>query len=391
MKYKVMIAVDSYWPYQDGVSHVTQYIAEELAKREHEILVYTNMRGADLKEVETHNLVRIQRISVITQWPYYLKGAKKEYDPDHYYRQIETFQPDLLIVESIGNWPFDWLGKKVEELPCKKILHLHSLRTKENYAILDSLIRGDLKMARREYLLKAYWNSAWKIIQKYDLILHLYEGSDSYNYCKKYGINNNAVMENAVDDYFWQQDMYHNKKRSNNYQLLCVANYNSNKNQEMLLRAYQIARLRKQSRLIFVGNRETSYLDMMKSVSETIKSSTKDIVFYVNISREEVCRLYKEADVLVLPSKSEGSPVVLREAAATGMGIITTDVGDAQQIEGVSVVKNVQQMALAIEKYEDENIREEDGQIAYIWSKRHCNKKQKIDWLENRIGELINE
>lgn len=54
-------------------------------------------------------------------------------------------------------------------------------------------------------------------------------------------------------------------------------------------------------------------------------------------SREQVTRLYNACDMLLLPTKSEGSPQVLKEAMAYNCPIVATDVADiAYLLDGVS-------------------------------------------------------
>ncbi len=49
-------------------------------------------------------------------------------------------------------------------------------------------------------------------------------------------------------------------------------------------------------------------------------------------SREEVFLLMQAADVLLLTSRSEGSPQVVKEAMACGCPIVSTDVGDVREL-----------------------------------------------------------
>ena len=54
-------------------------------------------------------------------------------------------------------------------------------------------------------------------------------------------------------------------------------------------------------------------------------------------SREQVTLLYNACDMLLLPTKSEGSPQVLKEAMAYNCPVVATDVADiAYLLDGVS-------------------------------------------------------
>lgn len=68
-------------------------------------------------------------------------------------------------------------------------------------------------------------------------------------------------------------------------------------------------------------------------------------------TREEVAMLMHSCHALLMTSKTEGSPQVIKEAMACGCPIVSVDVGDvAERIEGVdgcSVVKNREPAAIA--------------------------------------------
>lgn len=66
-----------------------------------------------------------------------------------------------------------------------------------------------------------------------------------------------------------------------------------------------------------------------------IKTSFKEVK---NMNREEVCHLFNESDLLIMTSRSEGSPQVVKEAMACNLPIVTTPVGDVHYL--LSGVKN---------------------------------------------------
>ena len=60
---KIIITVNTYYPLKDGVQFVTQYHAENLAKRGHDVIVFTT--NHDNSSEEIYNGVKIIRFNVI--------------------------------------------------------------------------------------------------------------------------------------------------------------------------------------------------------------------------------------------------------------------------------------------------------------------------------------
>lgn len=390
MKYKLLICVDSFWPYQDGVSIVTQYLAKGIQKLGNEVMVYTNKRGTDLPDSEIYEGIVIKRHSVITRWPVSLTGTDCNSNPQSYLQAILDFKPDILLIESYGNWQLDWLFGKLESINCKKILHFHSIYPNdEKYHIIRYLLSRRFYNAKVDYLAKKYWKNAWTQIKLFDLVLHLYKESGSRNLCLKHGVVQNAVLENAVDDVFFTEEMYHKHGQKNEIVFLCVANYNDNKNQKVIIEAYKKANLVGKSKLICIGNRKTEYLEMLQGFAKNINRNEKEVILHVGLERRQVLDEFRGADVFVLSSKSEGSPVVLREAATTAMGIISTNVGDAALIDGVEIVDSVDDMANAMIKMQDVAYRKNMGERARAWALDHCDRNEKVEWLNKKIRSLL--
>ena len=94
---KIMFLAISYWPSQDGVSQVTQYLAEGLAKK-HEVRVVASL--SSFNRGEEHENVRIDRVRAKrNRYLSCLQGEKalaKKY--------IIDYQPDVLIVVSVQSW-----------------------------------------------------------------------------------------------------------------------------------------------------------------------------------------------------------------------------------------------------------------------------------------------
>lgn len=397
---RILFAVPSYWPSQDGVANITGYLAEGLAKRGHEVLIFTSAGNGGLQILpyrEEHAGVRIERMRVYVRWPLKLKGRDKESTRRAYLERIKSYAPDVLVVVCSQTWTLDWLKRDLDKISCPKVFYSHGYsKWLAKYDYKEKLLNRNVLGVWEQYLCKSYYDTLHKYIKKFDLAIYLSEQNNAVTYAKKHRLTNGAILENAIDDAFFKDEMKHNYKDGPKEEIrfLFVANYSRNKNHEMLIEAYANAAIGK-SRLIFAGFEENEYSDYLKEyVNEVLgKNGEKAVEFNVHLPREQVIDLYRTSDVFACPSKSETWSIVAHEAAATAMPIISTDVGIYSQIEGAIIVNDVKEMQKALELlYHNANEREKRGTAAYDWlMTRRCRTEDKVVWLENALNALVED
>lgn len=393
---KIMFAVATYWPFQDGVAHVTKYLAEGLAGRGHEVYIYTstgNQNRSDLPQKETHNGVKVERIRLYTRWPVRFKGLNSESNAVHYFKRIQEINPDVLIVVCAQTWTLDWIAPYLERLKCKKIFYSHGFSAlKDKYNIKEELKKKNVLGAYIEYRKKLYFQSLYKVIEKFDKAIYISDIEKGYQYVLDHGLKNGIILENAIEEQFLSNIMQHdNKDETEEFQILCVANYNENKNQELLIRAFAKAEIGK-SKVIFVGSAETLYLSALrKTATELLRDNPeKRVEFNVGIDRDEIYELYKKADIYVCTSKSETFSLVLYEAAATGMPVVSTRVGIAEKMEGIILIEKISDLVKNIEiLYSNQELRKEKGNAVRNYVKTlNPVIDDKISELERIISSL---
>lgn len=390
---KVIFVLDSFWPNQDGVSTVVQYLSAGLAKRGHIVEVLTNAKDRELPKEEMHEGVHIRRIKVETRWPFYFRAMDKDSDIQAYRREIEKFNPDVIIVESLCSWTNDWFVSFADELTCKKILHLHSDIIDYRVCGLSQIdykvrnIGNILYQMRMQYKKRNYWKRIYRNLDKYDAVLHLSLGLSGIERYERTAKGRVCLLENAVDDIFFTSQMQHDMSLEHNCRFLCVANYVERKNQAMLVEAYSKANISYPTEMVFVGNGSHKYMEQLKNRADMLikkEDENKKIIFYRGMNRSETLEEYKKANVFVLPSKWEESPIVIREAAASRMAVISTDVGDVSQIPGCQIVHSEEEMIVALEKNaEDIEYRNCQAQKLAIWAEENCKREKAVNLLEN--------
>ena len=161
-------------------------------------------------------------------------------------------------------------------------------------------------------------------------------------------------------------------------------------------------------RLLFVGHfglRKGAWyllqaLDQLKNVpgltltvvgkntvpAKFLTSVSGRVKFIPHVPHDEVHTIYQHGDVLVLPTLYEGSALVVNEAMASGLPVITTpNAGSAVQdgVEGFIIpIRDADALISRIEAlYEDPKLRAEMG---------HCARRKALEqtWAEYRKGVL---
>lgn len=389
---KILFLASSYWPAQDGVSQVTQYLAEGLAKN-HEVFVIATRK--DYSEAEERNQVQILRIYA-TRNPIFCQyhGEKKRVEDS-----ILRFCPDVLIIVNIQHWAFDWFKRKLDRYPGKKMLMTHGSTILREYDVWGKIrqirlrrqILADLAAVNIERYWKKYKAELPRDIAGFDLVSYLFEGEDICQYMKKSGLHNGMILENATDDFFFERKAYL-VDEAKEIVFINVSTYEERKNQKQILRAYYAANL-PNSRLVLIGSKKTQYYRELTGMKENLEKAddfSGRIDIWAGLTRERVLEIYKEADIYISASSWEAMSISLCEAAAAGLLILSTDVGHAAKIPGVMLFEGEQQLKELIEKaYREPEIRRKNGALANAYAEENYRTQKKVDLLEQNLLELV--
>ncbi|WP_323593465.1 glycosyltransferase [Aliarcobacter butzleri] len=217
--------------------------------------------------------------------------------------------------------------------------------------------------------------------------------SSSFNkILEKYTESSIDLLPNIVDDFFFQKDL--KNKMSEDFTFLHIASLDKNKNQELLIKSFEkIAKINDKIHLNIAG------AGNMRNILENLVKKIgieNQVSFLGLISQEKVRDEMMKSDCFVLTSNFETFGVVLIEALACGLPIISTKCGGPEDIvnykNGILIdVKNQVQLENAmfmmyekVKEYDKLKLRndanENFGQEAFV--------KNIIKYYE--LGKIIN-
>ena len=233
-------------------------------------------------------------------------------------------------------------------LKAKKIVMFHGLHSHylfpEFYKWYDSL----------------YWKFMYSMAARnYDRLITVANAE------KRYLIENLGFPENkfrvtylAADDHFRVIDDKDNlQKAKKNFDLpdhfiLFVGQIHPRKNLEGVIKGYYKAGCRRTTnhKLVIVGGRSGSYFQKIVNLAREL-GIMNDVLFLDHVS-DELPFIYNLADLFLLPSHHEGFGIVLVEAMACGLPVVTSNIEDLSEVVGGAGVlvdpNNVSEIADAI-------------------------------------------
>ena len=115
-------------------------------------------------------------------------------------------------------------------------------------------------------------------------------------------------------------------------QILCVGRLGEHKGQQWLLNAYHEARslFQRPTRLVLVGRDEGKEAEVRETVRRW--GLEDEVVMTGELGDEELVRCYLDSDIFVLFSKYEAFGLVFFEALASGLPVLTHDVGANREL-----------------------------------------------------------
>lgn len=380
---KIIITVASYYPCKDGVQSVTQYHAEGLAAKGHDVTVITGL-VKNCPNTEIYNGVKIIRVNVYNKYTLHF-GNKREY------RNLIvniTKNVDVIIAVCLQSVVADWLLDIMDDINCRKILYMHGMHDFKWHKYDFYQLSSFGKKILRDIRWSIFYHLNFKNIRKFNMILHLHECDTAYKYFQRKKLGNNVVLENAADDEFFSESLQPIMGLPKKY-MISVANYDIRKNQAMCIEAFYKTET-KDCGLVFIGSKKNKYYEYLVSFKENLESiyGSKKVLILTDIPRNEICRYVKNSLCYLMTSTWEAFPVSIIEAIAGGIPFISTDVGIVRLLPGGVIIKNIDEMRYWIKYFINEpNVANFIGRSGKIYAENHLRQSKQIEKLEQFLFE----
>lgn len=387
---KILITVQTYYPKKDGVQNVTQYLAEGLIKKGHEVTIITSSENNSLSLEDSYNGVIIKRVNLYTKFGLSF-GDKKEYQ-----RLVleESQKCDIMINVCTQNAFTDSIINKIKDIKCKKILYLHGSYDFRINKLCFSSFKSFINKIYKNIRWFFYYNLNHRNFIKYDKIIQIHDKTYSYSYFqKKYNIKAD-IIENAVSDDFFNPVVDDNFIKPFDKYLIYVANYDDNKNQKLAIREFLKSDIDSGIGLVLIGSKDNVYRRELLKYEEKLRKkynlekNSKRIKILYNIERSDISKYVSNAVLYLMTSKSEVFPISILEGMAAGIPYICTNVGVVKYFLG-GVISSENDISYWIEKLlNNENVRKELGLLCKKYASSNYTIEDKVDKLNNIISNM---
>lgn len=361
---KILHTVEYYYPSIGGAQEVVKQLSERLVRLGHEVTVATTHLNDRTEYV--HNGVKIVDFDISGNMVGSYQGETGRYQE---FLQNSNF--DVMMNYAAQQWTTDLALPILDHIPAKKVL----------------VPCGFSGLYLPPY--KEYYSNMKTWLHQYDRCVYLSNNYRDIAFARSCGTKNQVVIPNGAgaDEFGRELDIDIRKLLQipeKNSIILHVGSHTGLKGHREAIQIFKKANI-KSSTLLIVANNIYSECWMKCCLSEQLyrlnpasKWSNKQIII-ASLSREETLTAYKEAELFLFPSNIECSPIVLFECMASRTPFLTTDVGNAVEINEWSHAGVI----LPTKKYEDGYCKAEIKGSAKILEEIHSDPKKRRGMQES--------
>jgi glycosyltransferase involved in cell wall biosynthesis len=313
---RILHAAQFYPPSVGGVQEVVRQISERLAARGHDVTVATTRipgrarrdpKGVHIEEFEVKG-----------------NGAGAMWgDVSRYRRFVAEGRFDVVMSYAAQQWSTDALLDVVDDIPAARVL----------------APCGFSGLYQRRY--RRYFARLPELLRRWDALVFHGNAYRDIEFARNAGLDGLVVIPNGADEREFAEPTGRRARFRAQYGipaevpvLLSVSSHTGRKGHAALLQGF--GRLPREAVLVLIGNpagrRGCARACRRRAAVLSRRSHGSHRVLLIDPPRDEVIDAYFAADIFVLASEVECSPLVLFEAAAAGLPVVTVPVGNAKEI-----------------------------------------------------------
>lgn len=325
---RVLLCCEHYPPSVGGVQEVMRQIAERLAEAGVDVTVATSPHP-DRDRDAIRNSVRV------VSFPITGNLAKGMVGPlDEYRSFLQHGRFDALLIKAAQQWTFDAAMKALPGLDCRKLF------IPCGFSGLSDPLYAD------------YFRQMPDWLRCFDGLIFYASDYQDIAFARRHGLAHLHLIPNGVDEREFSDPSDHGIRQRlgidpDHDVLLSVGSQIAGKGHWELVRAFGQAQLKRPATLVINANAPGRSLARFKRHIKHALSGRWPLpwlaqwhgrslackrVVIVDLPRAELVDLYKTANLFVLASHVEYSPLVLFEAAAAGTAFLASSAGNSQEI-----------------------------------------------------------
>jgi len=326
---RLLLCCEHYPPSVGGVQEVMRQIAERLAAEGLEVTVATSPHPQ--RSLDTvRNGVRVVSFDIVGNWAKGMTGQIEEYRSF-----LRHGKFDAVLIKAAQQWTFDAAMHVLPEMVCRKLF-------------IPCGFSG-----LRDPFYSKYFQQMPEWLRRFDGLIFYSNEYQDIAFARAHGIKSLHLIPNGVDEREFQDPEFGEIRQRLGIDvkddlIIGVGSRIATKGHWEVVRAFRKANLNRPATLVINANSPGN--TFAGSVKRHLKHAltgrlplpwvarwynlTQKFkrVLVVDLSRADVVSLYKSADLFVMASHVEYSPLVLFEAAAAGTPFVASDAGNSQEI-----------------------------------------------------------
>lgn len=388
---EILHTVEYYSPSVGGAQEVVKQLSERLVKKGHTVTIATTKLSERTDRII--NGVNIEEFEITGNPIHGYSGEIEQYQ-----KLVRDSKYDIVMNYAAQQWTTDLVFPVIHEIPAKKIL----------------VPCGFSGLYIPEY--SEYFKRMKNILPQYDACIFLSNDYRDINFSREIkNIRREIIPNGAGEDEFRQKNTLNIREKLNipedHFLILHVGSHTGIKGHKEAIQIFTKAKI-KNATLLIIGNEVKGGCINACKRSEKLyrwnpfsKTSDKQLIIE-SLSRQETVAAYCEADLFLFPSNIECSPIVLFECMASKTPFLSTDVGNAKEINmwsnGCGVILPTKcnengyckaeikgSSALLEDMYSHPDIREMRGRCGYeAWEKNYTWEKI-VQRYENLYQQLL--